>query len=451
MNKHLIKSKKRVKFLWALTAIPVLVAGTIAASCAPVTNNSQGESGNDTTPEQKPEKPESENPESEKPESEGEKPPVKPDQKPEINENQVKFDALREEFVKQLVVNKNASSMAGSKVTVKNIGQFIDMLKDMDTETGILTYKDARVHVWNIQTHSDTTTKIKVDIIFDAYGITKQSSHNFSGFIQEQDYLMKELMKYADSWNYKISEYTVVKFSEMYSTQIYTKEEFLKYFKLPARNDKYEIRFEGLQWPSTSSLEAVFWIGLKGWNSIPPVKKVLRYDGFNQAHAALPSLIFSEYEFNDPIVFTKELDWKDWRAKVIDWNSPRSQDNMKKALLEAANKVAKKAAMELLLKQHMLKHYGLNGVKDYDGTDTWKVEVQLPQNWLERVKQLTNWDKEFYDEGRTALGGISDWAHPQARLKRSGWHPEFKLVASSKKVPNFKLEHKFWLVGTERY
>lgn len=114
--------------------------------------------------------------------------------------------------------------------------------------------------------------------------------------------------------------------------------------------------------------------------------------------------------------------------------------------MNAANKVASPLNWEWRAKNQVAEMYGLKGLKDADGTDTWKVEIKLANNWYETI-QRWKWWEAVHDCGRyTDLNHGDDVAY----LKEQGWHPEFKLVVKSKKVPNLSLEHTFWLVGPRR-
>lgn len=498
MNKRLIKSKKKVKLLWALTAIPVMVAGTIAASCAPVTNSSQGQSGdvdinwtnlvaNELGKEVYPsqvsisgdvnklvdlvqwnnsiDKTKIQVKTIEYNNASGslkaeiiygnmrkviQVTGFKKSADTEVEDNSLegnkkKFEVLKQEFASKLYVNEASGSINGKFVTKANIATYIDAFKGINPQTNILEFKQATIEV--LKVHSDASTDNKViivDVLFTAYGNSDKISYSIGGFLNEKEHWEKEIIRYTEKWNYQISAENLQKLNNMHSTQLHNEQLFRKYITVDVAPE-YAVSFESISWPSINSVEAVLWFSLKNWDAIAPVKKVIRYDGFKTSLTSLHGapFIYTEYGYNDPIVYTKNLDWNNWNAKVVNWDSERSKNYMASALLEAGNKVYRTHSMDYFVRQAMTRAYGLS-------TDSWKISVELPENWYERVKQLTNWDKEFYDEGRSGFGGASDWAHPQARLKRGGWIPELKLVVTTDKVANFKLEQSFWLVGTDR-
>ena len=449
MNNSLIKRKKKVKLLWALTAIPLVVAGTVAASCGPVMNNSQGQSGDVNTED--PNTTPGGNEESEENTDQGTTnpgQPSKPDTKPDPEINKRKFAELKHEFEQKLVVDRNkASSINGGYITLENVGEYIDVLKGVNSKTGVLKYREATIYVSPITVNSSSSTIIDVNMTFTAYENSANISKSFGGFIEKAPYEYQELYKYVQKWNYWMYEDHRRILAQMYSTQIETEAEFRSLISLNI-DKEYNIKFDQIRYPSTSSIEATLSIGLTGRNTIPRVPKVIRFDGFKQDKADPFAGLSSQFIFDDIFVYTRDLDWHNWTAKVINWDSAKSKNAMEKAILNAANKTVKKYMLESNVKRQLVEKYGLSGVKDADGSDTWKVEVQLPENWFDEVRQLTNWDGSFYDVNRSPIAGHFDGPNPHAKLKQSGWKPSFKLVVKSKKVQNLSLERTFKLTGT---
>ena len=474
-----IKAKKsRLNYLWALVGIPVLLGGTIAASCSPVSSSDQvqedenvhGIKWKDLSVKkeysglyadeavQKHDLVQMVNWDSKvnlslltvkdileanrnegtvkavvsyngslaDAEIRGFKIPPVDSQIPD----EEKYQALLSDFSSKVVLNeKGKTQVTAKQITKQNIGEYINVFYAL--ENGELTYKQAKVRLYDLYPQNDNS--LRVEFSLDAYGILRNQSIVVSGFLSFSDYETQEFHKYVNSYTLKPRSVYEAELKTMHATRIFDEKMFSNYFELN-NNSQYQAELVPgtLKWPSISSIEVTVKLSQPGTSNV--ATKVVSYSGFNDKNTNnLQSKVTQTiFDYQGIIFHMKELDYTNWDGLKVDWKSLKT--------INYVYREAQSTAMTFVKLNGIYQNLLREAVNYYGQVESWQLRVQMTQRSYDIISQ-NRIDHALH------IKGWPLWADPVAYLQL--WTPEFNLVLTNDKLPWLRHEFKIYLKNSK--